>query len=89
MQEFLELKLGNMTMKEYEKNFLELLRYVDFIRDEKVKIQHFINAGLLAYYKGKISYDEPKTLEEAIRKTHCLYEQIKGRGDMHKSWKAR
>jgi hypothetical protein len=39
MQEFFELKLGNMTMEEYEKKFLELLRYVDFIRDEKVKIK--------------------------------------------------
>jgi hypothetical protein len=38
MQEFFELKLGNMTMDEYEKKFLELLRYVSFIRDEKVKI---------------------------------------------------
>ena len=73
MQEFFEPKLENMTMQEYGKNFLELLRYVYFIRDEKVKIQHFISAGLLAYYKGKISYDEPSSLE-AIRKTHCLYE---------------
>jgi hypothetical protein len=28
MQEFFELKLGSMTMDEYEKKFLELLRYV-------------------------------------------------------------
>jgi hypothetical protein len=41
MQEFFELKLGSMTMEEYEKKFLELLRYVDFIKDEKVKIQYF------------------------------------------------
>ena len=41
MQEFFELKLGNMTMEEYEKNFLELLRYVDYIKDEKAKVQHF------------------------------------------------
>jgi len=38
MQEFFELKLWNMTMEEYEKKFLELMTYVDFIRDEKVKI---------------------------------------------------
>lgn len=30
MQEFIELKLGSMTLKEYENNFLELLRYVGF-----------------------------------------------------------
>jgi uncharacterized protein with NRDE domain len=38
MQEFFELKLGNMTMNEYEKIFLEHIRYVTLIRDEKVKI---------------------------------------------------
>jgi hypothetical protein len=38
MQEFFELKLGNMTIEEYEKKFLEILRYVDFIKDKKVKI---------------------------------------------------
>jgi hypothetical protein len=37
MQELFELKLGNMAMEEYKKKFLELLRYVDFMRDEKVK----------------------------------------------------
>jgi len=38
MQEFFELKIGNMTIEEYEKKFLEILRYVDFIKDKKVKI---------------------------------------------------
>jgi hypothetical protein len=38
MQDFFELKLGNMTMEEYDNNFLELTRYVGFIKDEKVKI---------------------------------------------------
>jgi hypothetical protein len=43
MQELFELKLRSMTMDEYEKKFLELLRYVDFIKDEKVKIQRFLS----------------------------------------------
>jgi hypothetical protein len=38
MQEIFELKLGSMTMEEHDKKFLELLRYVNFIKDEKVKI---------------------------------------------------
>jgi hypothetical protein len=41
MQEFFELRMGSMTMVEYEKNFLGLLKYVRFINDEKVKIQTF------------------------------------------------
>jgi hypothetical protein len=38
MQYFFELKLGNMTMNEYDKKFLEFVRSVGFIKDEKVKI---------------------------------------------------
>jgi hypothetical protein len=43
MEEFVELKLGNMTMDEYERKFLELLSYVSFTRDEKVKIHRFLS----------------------------------------------
>jgi hypothetical protein len=34
MKEFFELKLGSMTIDEYERIFLELLNYVPFIKDE-------------------------------------------------------
>ena len=43
MQELLELRLGSMTMEEYEKNFLGLLKYVGFINDEKVKIERLLS----------------------------------------------
>jgi hypothetical protein len=43
MQELFELKLGNMTMDEYERKLLELLRYVGFIRDESIKIHKVPN----------------------------------------------
>jgi hypothetical protein len=80
MQEFFELKLGNMTMEEYEKKFLELLRYVSYIKDEKEKIQRFLS-GFPTFYKDKIQFDEPKTLEETIRKAKYLYDQSKGRAN--------
>jgi hypothetical protein len=38
MKEFFELKLGSMTIDEYERRFLELLKYVSFIKDETIKI---------------------------------------------------
>jgi hypothetical protein len=57
MQDFIELKLGSMTMDEYEKIFLELLRYVSFIRDEKLKIKRLLS-GLPSLYKDKIYFDE-------------------------------
>jgi hypothetical protein len=53
MQDLFELKLGNMTVDEYERKFLQFLSYVGFIRDEKVKIQRFLS-GLPSFYKGKI-----------------------------------
>jgi hypothetical protein len=54
------------------------LRYVGFIKDENVKIQRFMSR-LPSFYNGKIQFDEPRTLEEAIRKEKYLYEQIKRR----------
>jgi hypothetical protein len=38
MLDFFELRLGSMTMAEYERNFLGLLKYVAFIKYEKVKV---------------------------------------------------
>jgi hypothetical protein len=86
MQEFFELRLGSMTMEEYDKNFLGLLKYVGFIGDEKVKIQRFLS-GLPSFYKENIKYDEPKTLTEAMRKAKYLYKQGQGRESLQKSWK--
>jgi hypothetical protein len=43
MKEFFELKLGNMTIDEYEQSFLELLKYVPFIKDKAVKIQRYLS----------------------------------------------
>jgi len=85
MKEFFELKLGTMTMEEYEKWFFELLKYVDFIKDEKVKIQRFLS-GLPSFYSDKIQYDNPKTLEETIRRARHLYEKSKGRSLFQKTW---
>jgi hypothetical protein len=38
MKEFYELRLGHMTMKDLINKFLELLRFVPYIREDKVKI---------------------------------------------------
>ena len=73
-------------MVEYANKFLELLRYVRYIRDEKVKVQRFLS-GLPQSYKDRIEFYEPRTLEEAIRKAKYCYEQSKGKPDYHKAWK--
>jgi hypothetical protein len=53
MQEFSELKLGSITMGKYEKKFLGLIKYVGFIKDEKIKIQRFLSV-LPSFYKENI-----------------------------------
>ena len=72
MEELFGLKLGNLTMDAYEKIFLQLLTYANYIKYEKVKIQRFLS-GLPTFYKDKIQYDMPKTLKEVIRKEKKLY----------------
>ena len=73
-------------MEEYANKFLELLSYVRYIRDDKVKIQCF-PSGLPQTYKDRIEFDEPQTLEEAIHKENYCYDQNKSRPDIHKAWK--
>jgi hypothetical protein len=85
MKEFFELKLGSMTIDEYERRFLELLKYVPFIKDETVKIQRYLS-GLPSFISEKIQYDDPKTMEETIRKEKCLYDQHKGKPTFQRSW---
>ena len=38
VKDFSELRLGQQTMEEYANRFLELLRYVTYIKDEKMKV---------------------------------------------------
>ena len=86
IKEFHELRLGQQTMQEYANKFLELLRYVKYIKDEKVKIHHFLS-GLPQYYKDRIEFYDPRTLEEAIWQAKYCYEQRKGKLDYQKTWK--
>jgi len=74
-----------MKMDEYERRFLELLRYVSLIKDEKVKIQIFLSE-ISSFYSDKIHFDDPKTLEESIRKVKYIYERSKGRSIFQKAW---
>ena len=73
MEELFELKLGSMTMDSYDKKFLELLKYVKFIKDEKVRIQRLLS-GLPESYIDKIQYDRLRNLKDAIWKEKHLYE---------------
>jgi hypothetical protein len=85
MKEFFELKMGNMTIDEYKRRFLELLKYVPFIKDETVKIQRYLS-GLPPSIGDKIQYDDPKTMEEMIRREKYLYEQQRENRSFQKAW---
>jgi hypothetical protein len=53
MKDFFEIKRGSMTIDEYERRFLELLKYVSFIKDETVKIHRYLS-GLPSFFSDKI-----------------------------------
>jgi hypothetical protein len=88
MKELFEVKLGSMTIDEYERRFLELLKYVFFIKDETMKIQRYLS-GFPSFISEKIQYDDPKTLEETIRRAKCLYNQQKSRPTFQKAWEGK
>jgi hypothetical protein len=85
MKDLFELNLRSMTIDEYERRFLELLKYVCFIKDDTVKIQRHLS-GFPSFISDKIQYDYPKTLEETIRRGKCLYDQQKARPTFQKYW---
>jgi len=59
--------MGSMTNEEYMTKFLELLRYVPYITNEKAKFERFVSGFPLAF-RDQIEYDEPRSLEEVIGK---------------------
>ena len=65
-----------MTLKELCSKFLSLLCYVPYIIDEKPKIKRFLSCFTIMF-KERIEYDNPKMLEEAMRKEKFCYDQNK------------
>ena len=52
IKEFHELKMGSMTIDGLIKKNLELLHYVPYIKEEKIKIQRFLSC-LPTYFEIK------------------------------------
>ena len=69
-----------MTMEDLINKFLDLLRFVPYIKEEKVKVQRFLSC-LPQVYKDRIEFDNPKSLDEVLRKARLCYEQYKQRSD--------
>jgi hypothetical protein len=62
------------------------MRYVPYTKDEKVKMQQFINV-LPQSNQDRIEFDETKTLEDTIRKERYFYEQFKSKTEPREDWK--
>lgn len=62
------------------------MRYVPYHKDEKSKIQRFIN-GFPLSFEDWIEFDEPFSLEETITKLRNCYEQSKHKPKCKCEWK--
>ena len=77
-----------MTMEELINKFLDLLRFVPYIKEEKVKVQRFL-CCLSQDYKDRIKFDNPKTLDEVLGKARLCYEYYKEWNDTSRTWRYR
>eukprot|EP00253_Pinus_taeda_P007905 PITA_07905 len=80
VREFHDLRLGQQSMDEFINRFTSLLRYVPYIKEEKAKVQRFVSS-LPSYIRERIEFDNPRTMDEAIRKARICYQQNKQKGD--------
>ena len=70
--------MGSITMDAFINKFLDMLHYVPYIKDEKVKIQQFLRF-LPPNFQERIEFDMPKTLEATLHKARFFYEHGKPR----------
>ena len=66
------MHMGSMTMDAFINRFLDLLHYVPYIKEEKVKIQQFLGC-LPPSFRDTIEFDMPKTLDTALHKVRLCY----------------
>jgi hypothetical protein len=67
---------------------MDLLRYLPYHKDEKVRIQCFLS-GIPQSYQDKIEFDIPNMLEDTIWKVKCCYDESKHKNGSSKDWKGK
>lgn len=72
--------MGSVEYEKYMTKFLELFRYVLYLKYEKAKFQEFVS-GFPLEFRDQITYDEPQLLEEVIGKLKDCYEQQKRKNE--------
>ena len=73
VKEFHELHMGSMTMDAFINRFLDLLHYVQYIKEEKIKIQQFLGCPPHSFWDN-IKFDILKTLNTTLYKDRLCYE---------------
>ena len=76
VKEFHELRMGSLAMDSFINRFLDMLHYVPYIKDDKVKIQQFLGC-LPPKFQERIDFDMPKTLDTTLHKDRLFYEHGK------------
>jgi len=61
-KECYELKMVSMIDEEYTTKFLDILRWVLYLKDGKAKVQRIFSA-FPSSFRDQIKYDEPESLE--------------------------
>ena len=67
---------------------MDFLRYVPYLKDQKAKVQRFVN-GLPLTFRDWIEYDEPRSLEKVISKLKHCYEKSKCKTKSQQGWKGK
>lgn len=78
--------MSSMKIEEYMTKFLDLLRYVTYLKDGKMKVQMFIS-GFPLTFKDQNEYNEPQSLEEVSRMLNHCYEQPNHNYEPKRDWK--
>ena len=73
-------------MDVYAKIFMELSRYVPYLKDEKARVQCFLS-GLPQSYQDQINFDKTNRLEDTFQKAKCFYDQSNHKQEPPKDWK--
>ena len=79
------MKLVQPTIEEFITKFLGLLYYIPYL---KAKVQRFMSY-IPQNYRDKMEFENPKTMEEAIRQEKLCYTQFKKQEELSKSWKTK
>ena len=73
-----------MTIKDFVTKFVNLMRYVPYLREEKEKVHQFMRC-LPQSYKDKFQFLNANTMDEIIRHTNLCYSEFKKRCESTKT----